>query len=283
MRILVLLLLFSFCNHTYWEEYGFTMGMSYSIVVELPQKNIDIKLLKKEIDLIFHFIEQSFSLYLKHSNIHKINQNQLVYLSEKEVYLYLLAQEICNKTNAYFFPFKKETIAFAKANQIPLKTLCNSFSFIKKDHNSYEMKKRYLWLEFDLNGIAKGYLVDLIKDFLISNNLHRYLIEVGGEICVGQPPSNQSGWKVAFEDPSTDIYKKTINSTHTLKNICLAASGNYLQDHIFNPYQSNLEEKNKTVIVFGPSCTIADAYATYIYVQPNYELYSKDYSVYIIQ
>lgn len=263
-----------------WFYYGYVLFYSSRIA----KKNIDTEQLKREIHLIFDFIKNSFSLYEKHSNINLINQNQTISISQKEVYVYQLAQEICNKTNAYFFPFKKEMIFIAKKNQIPLKNLCNSYSILKNNENKFQVKKTYQWLQFDLNAIAKGFTVDLIKNFLESKKLNRYLIEFAGEICVGDPPTNQFGWKVAFEYPTYDVFQKKIHSVKDLKNLCLAASGNYLQDHIFNPYQAKaLKEKNKMIIVFGPSCTIADAYATYIYVQPNYKLYSKDYSVIIIK
>jgi thiamine biosynthesis lipoprotein ApbE len=51
-----------------------------------------------------------------------------------------------------------------------------------------------------------------------------------------------------------------------------------LQEHIFNPF-GTIKNKNKRVTVFGPSCAIADAYATYLSIYEDGELYSNDYYI----
>ncbi|MFN3604446.1 MAG: FAD:protein FMN transferase [Leptonema sp. (in: bacteria)] len=260
------------------------MGTSYSIVVELPEKQkVDVDFLKKEIQEIFKFINFSYSLYLKESRITQLNHNQTTYLTRKEIELYQIAQELCNKTNAYFFPFKKEILSIVEQKKIQLRNICNAFTIIKVEEEHYIIKKKYPWIQFDFNAIAKGYAVDLVKKFLESKNLRKYLIEIGGEICLGDAPSGTLGWKVALESPSSDLSHKQIASVRILKNICMASSGNYLQVHIFDPYRKEYPKKNQIVIVYGPSCTLADAYATYIYVQSNFGFDSEEYKVEILK
>lgn len=277
MKKILLLFFLGFCieKNFYWEESGFTMGTNYSIVVEIPKNsNINPQLIQKEIYSIFEFINNSFSLYIEESKINQINKNQVFKISKKESYLYEIAKNICVQTKGYFFPFKKKVIYYAKLKKVSIIDLCSSFE-IEKYENYDLIKKKYDWIRFDLNAIAKGYAVDLIKEFLTSKNLTRYLIEIGGEICLGDPPSsNEKGWRVAIQSPESDVYSTKIDSIKEFKNICLASSGNYLQEHIFNPYEiygliKNKKEEKQLVVVFGPSCTFADAFATSFSVKPD--------------
>lgn len=285
MKAILLLFVFGFCieKNFYWEESGFTMGTNYSIIVEIPKNsNINTQLIQKEIYSIFEFINNSFSLYIEESKINQINKNQVLNISKKESYLYEIAKEICIQTKGYFFPFKKEVINYAKLKKISILDLCESFE-IEKYENYDLIRKKYDWIKFDLNAIAKGYAVDLIKELLISKKLTQYLIEIGGEICVGDPPSNKNGWKVGIQSPESDLYSTKINSIKELKNICLASSGNYLQDHIFNPYEiygltKQKKNENYLVVVFGPSCSFADAFATSIFIKPDIKI-NKNYRI----
>mgnify|MGYP001042940272 CR=1 FL=1 len=283
--ILFCLVLFPFiaCNSklNYWQKSGIVFGTSYTIVIEAPQKK-DLSTIEKEIFNIFNKIDQTFSLYRDDSKIVQLNKNQLVLFDQEEIKVFLLSQEICLKTKAYFFPFKRKLL-----EQMPLPNeenyhkICNLFT-VETFRDHYIIKKSYPFVEFDFNAIAKGYAVDLIKKLLIDNAYPSFLIEIGGEICVGDPPKKSpKGWRILLESSSSDPLQKQFSQELYLHNICLATSGNYYQLHIFNPYYNKIIQKNRVVTVLGPSCAIADAYATYIYLTDNFELYSQEYKVLI--
>jgi len=283
--LLLCLVLIDFiaCNSklNYWQKSGIVFGTSYTIVIETTQKQ-DLSTIEKEIFNIFNKIDRAFSLYRDDSKIVQLNKNQLVLFDQEEIKVFLLSQEICLKTKAYFFPYKRKLLG-----QIPLPNeenypkICNLFS-VETFRNQYIIKKSYPFVEFDLNAIAKGYAVDLIKKLLIENSYPSFLIEIGGEICVGNPPKKSpKGWRVLLESSSSDHLNKQFSQELHLHNICLATSGNYYQLHIFNPYNNTITKKNRVVTVLGPSCAISDAYATYIYLTDNFELYSQEYQVLI--
>ncbi len=55
-------------------------------------------------------------------------------------------------------------------------------------------------MRLDLGGIAKGYAADCALSVLSRFGLRRALIELGGDIVVGDPPPNRKGWRIAILD-----------------------------------------------------------------------------------
>jgi len=52
---------------------------------------------------------------------------------------------------------------------------------------------------FDLGGIAKGYVADLMFESMVSAGIPQTLIAAGGDIRVGDPPPGRDGWRVALQ------------------------------------------------------------------------------------
>ncbi len=53
-------------------------------------------------------------------------------------------------------------------------------------------------MRLDLGGIAKGYAADCALKVLARFGLRRALIELGGDIVLGDPPPNRKGWRIAI-------------------------------------------------------------------------------------
>lgn len=93
----------------------------------------------------------------------------------------------------------------------------------------------------DLGAVAKGYIADRIKDFLIENNITSAIINLGGNVlCIGKKNASDK-FNVALKDPSepTNIIKVL-----QLDNMSCVTSGSYersfehegkLYHHILNP------------------------------------------------
>lgn len=79
----------------------------------------------------------------------------------------------------------------------------------------------------DLSGIAKGYAVDKVADYLDSIGVTSYFIEVGGELRIrGYKPGNQS-WVPAIEKP-VDTAPQVHNIFYARgEPIAVAGSGDY--------------------------------------------------------
>ena len=59
--------------------------------------------------------------------------------------------------------------------------------------------KNYDYLSIDLNSIAKGYALDKIHDYLLSEGFVNYLIEIGGEVRTRSDSSKN--WIVGIQHP----------------------------------------------------------------------------------
>lgn len=77
----------------------------------------------------------------------------------------------------------------------------------------------------DLGFIAKGYIADQIKDYLLENGVESALINLGGNVlAVGQKPGNQPfqvGIKRPFDDSGTPLLTIPVN------DYSVVSSGNY--------------------------------------------------------
>jgi thiamine biosynthesis lipoprotein len=125
----------------------------------------------------------------------------------------------------------------------------------------------------DFNAIAKGYGVDVISEFLESQAVKNYIVEIGGEIrAKGINIEKDKDWKVGVEMPHFDGTQSVIRAI-SLKDAAMATSGTYRKfkiDKAGNRYSHIIDAKtgypSKTnllsISVIASNCMTADAYAT---------------------
>ncbi len=129
-----------------------------------------------------------------------------------------------------------------------------------------------------MNGIAQGYSVDVLSDFLERNNIRNYIVELGGEIRVKgtKQPGNEK-FKIGIESPENDEFemgymKKVIE----IDNGAITTSGNYRRyyesegkkiAHIIDP-RTGYPVSNDliSVTVFAKDAITADAFDNAIMV-----------------
>lgn len=122
----------------------------------------------------------------------------------------------------------------------------------------------------DLSAIAKGYAVDLIAEYLESNGIQDYLVEVGGEMRFsGVKPTNEP-WRIAVEKPIAE--ERSPFQVLTMVDGAIATSGDYRNffevdgkrySHTIDPKTGYpVEHDLASVTVFAKSCMEADALAT---------------------
>ncbi len=80
-------------------------------------------------------------------------------------------------------------------------------------------------MAFDLGGIAKGYAADLMLDSMITAGFPRTMITAGGDIRLGDGPTDRAGWNVAVQtfDPAKP------DEILTLANCAVSTSGDLHQ------------------------------------------------------
>lgn len=136
--------------------------------------------------------------------------------------------------------------------------------------NPPALKKKIPGLYVDLSSIAKGYGVDRVGDFLESRGLHRYMVEIGGEIKTSGS-NDGNPWKIGIQTPDET---QGLEAILKLNGESVATSGDYHnyfeQDgrrysHTIDPKSGRpITHKLASISVIYPNCTGADAYATAI-------------------
>ncbi len=122
-------------------------------------------------------------------------------------------------------------------------------------------------LQIDLGGIAKGYAVGLISDYLDTNGINHYIVNAGGDMAIA---GNRFGhpWRVGIKNPFAPgvIASLEIEGRHNL-----FTSGNYerqywhgekLAHHIIDPRSGKPSTGQSSATVISSDPVRADVAAT---------------------
>ena len=139
-------------------------------------------------------------------------------------------------------------------------TKINNSSFSLNEENKVQRLGEAL---IDLGGIAKGYLLDKVKEYLVSKNVSKYLIDAGrSSILLGEKEGGED-----FVISISDLNHKRIR----LKNSVLSTSGTSEQhviidgntySHIVNPFTGSALAQYDAIIVISDLAYKGDAFAT---------------------
>ncbi|MCF7560559.1 FAD:protein FMN transferase [Sabulilitoribacter multivorans] len=254
---------------------GQVFGTSYSIIYG-SETNFE-----KQFDSLFYVINKSLSTYQTNSIISKLNRNESNEVDEHFIEVFQASNYIYKETDGVFDPsigvlvnawdFGPEG-KIVNLDSLKIDSLMQFVGFNKVSRvNNKIIKPKELFIDF--NAIAKGYGVDVIGEFLESQNIKNYLVEIGGEIrAKGINEEKQSLWKVGVENPNFDGEQSILRAIH-LKDESMATSGTYRKfkvDENGNRYAHIIDTKtgypSKTnllsISVIAENCMIADAYAT---------------------
>ncbi len=258
---------------------GETMGTYYDIRYYSP----DSISYKKQIDSIFRDFSASLSTYINTSDISLFNQNDTVRGVSPYFYSVLnQSQTVFEKTHGAFDPTIMPLVNewgfgfHERSENLPsqpiidsLKQLVNLNYVVQTDSFLTKTKSGIM---LDFSAVAKGYGVDVISDYLKSQEIKSYKVEVGGEVyCQGKKPNGDS-WIIGIEHPKSTTLGEDIQTKIRLENKALASSGNYRNaykkdgkkySHTISPITGRpVEHELLSVSVFADNCIMADAYAT---------------------
>lgn len=254
---------------------GYAQGTTYNINYYHGSQAIS----KKQIDSILVAIDSSLSIYKDYSLITTFNQSarglkmdvHLQTVVEKSLAISKKSNGAFDITvyplvNAWGFGLSKPTIPPSHAE---IKKLLGNTGYQNIEIKGNELLKRKPQIQIDVNGIAQGYSVDLIADFLEKNGVRHYMAELGGELRVkGKKPENQS-FKIGIEAVN-DIDFAPLTKFIEIDSGAITTSGNYRKfmelgteqsNHIINP-KTGYYQKNSlvSVTVYAPDAITADGY-----------------------
>lgn len=135
-------------------------------------------------------------------------------------------------------------------------------------------------MKFDLSGIAKGKIVDNLRDYLRSENYNNFLINAGGDIYVGGTTKDRNKWRIAIQNP---VQENQYSGVVEKSDRAVVTSGDYEQffiengvrySHLFNPKTGYPFSDIKSVTIIADNTSFADAIATAVYSMGSKEGFS---------
>jgi len=122
-----------------------------------------------------------------------------------------------------------------------------------------------------LDGIAKGYVVDRVSQFLADRGVVNHLINAGGEIRANGSAAKGAPWTIAIQDPEK---RREYPSIVRMASGCIATSGSYeafydqerMFHHIVTPGTGRSPVLSTSVTIKAATVMDADALATGIFV-----------------
>ncbi|MEJ2595960.1 MAG: FAD:protein FMN transferase, partial [bacterium] len=212
---------------------GQAQGTYYSIIYyDKGQRDFQY-----EIDSILKDFDLSVSLWVPQSVLSRVNgRDTSVLLDKYFMDNFRLSYEVAEKTGGSFdmtvgalvrawgFGFDEEK----KVSEEIVDSIMTFTGYKKVRLEGNRLKKEDPRTSLDFNAIAQGYSVDLLCDFLDSKGIHRYLIDIGGEVRGKGRKTGGVKWKVGIERPAKSASDpRDIQSVVAIEDKALATSGNY--------------------------------------------------------
>lgn len=143
------------------------------------------------------------------------------------------------------------------------------------DPGTRTIRKAIPNLYIDLSAIAKGYAVDILAEALEKRGIFDYMAEIGGEVRTRGTNPQGEAWRIGIETPTTRPEQR-VHLVVPLRKAAMATSGNYRNyrlvdgrhvSHLIDARTSEpVSHSLSSVSVVHPTCMMADALATALYV-----------------
>lgn len=256
-------------------------GQAQGTTYQLLYYERDSIVTKHQIDSLLQEIDYSLSLYREQSLISQFNSsitgvqadNHLKQVVKKSQLIYqqtngLFDMTIYPLTTAWGFGvLRKNEVPDTLEIQKLLSCMGSENVFWDGDF----LRKSRPCIQLDLNGIAQGYSVDVIADFLEENKIENYLFELGGEIRVkGRKWPGGEKMSVGIEAPGSDPFFPIIKRAVWLDKGAITTSGNYQRyyenegrkiHHLIHPKTGYPAENNLiSVTLIEKDAITADGY-----------------------
>jgi len=140
--------------------------------------------------------------------------------------------------------------------------------------NNGKLVKSDARIKLDASAVAKGYACDVVGDFLRSNGVYDFLVEIGGEMVLSGKNPHGNDWRVGINKPEDDSTSSNTEWEHklTLTDKGVATSGNYRRfyekngkryAHTIDPHTGYpVQHSLLSATVIANDCLTADALAT---------------------
>lgn len=278
--LLILIAVSIYFNNTKLET--FTQNYYYLdtyVNIKVYSKKDSTAILKTSDDIFkkYHELTDRYNEYGDLVNIYAINNapiNTKIVVDEDLYEMLELSKEYYSKSNGKFniaigsvvdvWKNAFDTEVLPTDSELDVNTNLDDLVLLG---DNIIMKKSNIVL--DLGAIAKGYIVDKVKEHLLSNNLDTFIINAGGNVYAANHYDNDK-YKIGIESP----YDKSIINVVNVENKAVVTSGGYERygvidgkkyHHIIDPttkYPANLYD---SVTVIATDSTTADILSTLLF------------------
>lgn len=260
-----------------YNIHGYAQGTDYSVKYFAA----DSLITKSAVDSILSVIDSSMSLYKPYSRINQFN-----------------AADQAMDLDPHFAAVMRKSFAVYKATKgkfdVTVAPLVQAWGFgpkrINKFPDSAEIKqllqcvgmnnlrlkgnrliKTKPCISVDLNGIAQGYSVDVLADYLVKKGITSFVVEIGGELRMNGPKPDGSALRIGIEGPAlTPNAEPVIRHIIAINKGAITTAGNYrkyLQNgtrkvaHLIDPKTGYpLDNALISVTIYAKDAITADGY-----------------------
>lgn len=218
---------------------GETQGTYYSIAYFDPQH----RNMQREVNPVLDEMDITASLWNDSSQLRRVNEGRTDIVSPLFAYMLNLSLLMNDYTDGAFdcrvgrlvrawgFSFKqREELSPAEIDSL-LAISRGEVSVSKIDSiegDYYRVSRQNPSTELDFNAIAQGVTSDMIGDRLREQGITSFMVDVGGEVLVGDPKPDGSPWLVGIERPAADRYaEQQIELVVGVSNQSVVTSGSY--------------------------------------------------------
>lgn len=291
LLLILLSLVLLFIDKSSYKEYTrsyFYFDTYISIKTNTTISENEMNNIFNDIDYLYenyHKLTDAFTSYDGLVNIYYLNnvleKNQSIELDTRLSSIIKIGIDYYEKTDGLFNiasgnltikwkEFLEECDSLPSSTELDVNTNIND---IILEDNMYTKKND---IKLDLGAIAKGYVTQLVGEYLEDNNIYSYIINAGGNVKVGKA-YNKNNFVVGITNPdnTSDMFTKV-----NVNNLSIVTSGSYQRyctideenyNHIINPKTGYPSNYMKSVTVISSNSLLADIYSTYLFLLPSEE------------
>ncbi|WP_175454722.1 FAD:protein FMN transferase [Lutibacter oricola] len=275
-KVLLVIAVFSVLS-SYAKKFSYNenkLGGNFKLVFYTSEKS-KADLIAKQSYLLVDSLNEILSSYIKSSKINRLNKKGKLKNTSVELLQVIEASQIAfKKTNGYFDISVKPLMDFwnkaEKRKRLPSNKCLQKKAKTIGLNSVLNINNKEIFLKrkskLDINGIAKGYIIDEVFNFLKSKNISNFLVEAAGDIRVSGKPEGSDLWVVGVSASNSKNYVVSLKSGQAI-----ATSGNTYRyrviegkkySHIINPKTATPITHNVTSSVIAKNATTADYLAS---------------------
>jgi len=285
LKIFVLSIFGIFFSHLFKQQdarafyiTGYAQGTTYHITYYAKDSIVT----KNSIDAIMQNIDNSLSDYNPNSLLSKFNNSVSGVQTDK--YLKEVvgrSLKIFKETGGIFditvYPLVRAwgfgpSAVSAMPDAAAIQAIMPCVGSQKIHLNGDRLTKDVPCVKIDVNGIAQGYSVDIVANFLEKKGIRNYLVEIGGELRVkGRRQPDGTLMQIGIESPAENSFTEpVIQKIIQLDKGAVTTSGNYRKyiqydnkkiSHLMDPKTGYpIQNEMISVTVIAKDAITADGY-----------------------